>query len=404
MTRLLAISLLATAWLASLSMMACGGRAEAEKIDAAAAGAIEMGIDPDTTGNTASTIGTGGVEKCVRVNYTASGFDGVSDYNVDVVVFGDTLAPQYYNDSLKYDDTSLVHIAAPGTDRAIKMPGGAYCSSDALPDSDGTYGSGCSYLEGGPGTAGDGTLVRVGLDIDGTKSGVVTFTFSDPPLTEYASGDPSNPDVHPLTLGSGQLAINTDCPGVTPTPTPGTPTATPTSTPLPTPPPGTIMLVGGWNNACYVGPEQPIEEALADVVDHVLAVYRMRADQGFDTWFPDRPEASNITTVSPYQPLFILMGQYAFWPHEPSGTPPPSVSLARGWNSVCYTGQTKSVEDATASVAGGLVIMYQFDSEQGWRYFVPARPEMSNIAQLSQYDTVLMLVNQEGGTTWTFDP
>jgi hypothetical protein len=164
------------------------------------------------------------------------------------------------------------------------------------------------------------------------------------------------------------------------------------------------MLVSGWNNPCYIGPEQPIEDALADVADHVLAVYRMRADQGFESWFPNRPEASNITTVSTYQPLFILMSQYAFWPHEPSGTPPPSVSLARGWNNVCYTGQTKSVEDATAGVAGGLVIMYQFDSEQGWRNFVPARPEMSNIAQLSQYDTVLMLVNQEGGTTWTFDP
>jgi hypothetical protein len=131
----------------------------------------------------------------------------------------------------------------------------------------------------------------------------------------------------------------------------------------------------------------------------------MRADQGFDRWFPNSPAgASNITTVSPYQALFILMGEYAFWPHEPSGTPPPSVSLVSGWNSVCYTGQTKSAEDATAGVAGGLVIMYQLDSDQGWRHFVPDRPEMSKIAQVSQYDTVLILVNQEGGTTWTFDP
>ena len=164
------------------------------------------------------------------------------------------------------------------------------------------------------------------------------------------------------------------------------------------------MLVSGWNNACYVGSEQPIEDALADVAENVLAVYRMRADQGFDRWFPNRPEASNITTVSPYQPLFILMGQYAFWQHEPSGTPPTSVPLASGWNSVCYTGQTKSAGDATAGVAGGFVIMYQLGSNQGWSRYVPARPEMSNIAQLSQYDTVLMLVDQEGGTSWTFDP
>ena len=78
--------------------------------------------------------------------------------------------------------------------------------------------------------------------------------------------------------------------------------------------------------------------------------------------------------------------------------------LASGWNSVCYTGQTKSAGDATAGVAGGFVIMYQLGSNQGWSRYVPARPEMSNIAQLSQYDTVLMLVDQEGGTSWTFDP
>jgi len=455
MTRLLAISLLATAWLASLSMMACGGRAEAEKIGAAAAGAIEMGIDPETTGNTASTLGT--LEPCVRVDVLNPAFDDVSDYNIDVYVKGDTQAPQYYDADVVYaavndgcpaldepetgdeclnsvdddgdtetndgcpqvgdsgesgeqcggsmgmddDGDVIVHVAAPGTDDDIKLPG-AFCLSDTLPDSDGTFTAGCSYVSGGPGTAGNGTILRVGLDIDGTKSGVVTFSFNPYPHTDYyslAGGD------HGLTLVSAQLAINQDCPGVTPTPTPGTPIpGTPTATPQPTPPPGTIMLVSGWNNPCYIGPEQPIEDALADVADHVLAVYRMRADQGFESWFPNRPEASNITTVSTYQPLFILMSQYAFWPHEPSGTPPPSVSLARGWNNVCYTGQTKSVEDATAGVAGGLVIMYQFDSEQGWRNFVPARPEMSNIAQLSQYDTVLMLVNQEGGTTWTFDP
>jgi len=453
MTRLLA-GLLATAWLASLSIVACGGRAEAENIDAAAAGAIEMGIDPETTGNTASTLGT--LEPCVRVDVPNPAFAGVSDYNIDVYVKGDTQAPVGYDASVVYaavndgcpaldepetgdkclnsvdddgdtavndgcpqvgataesgeqcaggqddDGDIIVHVAAPGTNTRIKLPEGLGLS-DALPDSDGVFVAGAVYLTGGPGTAGDGTLARLGLDIGG--SGLVTFALNPPDLSAYASvaGE------HSLTLVSAQLAINQDCPGVTPTPTPGTPTpgtptATPTATPLPTPPPGTIMLASGWNNPCYVGPEQPIEDALADVVDDVLAVYRMRADQGFDSWFPNRPEASNITTVSPYQPLFILMGQYAFWPHEPSSTPPPSVSLARSWNNVCYTGQTKSVEDATAGVAGGLGIMYQLDSEQGWRYFVPGRPEIGSIEQLTQYDTALMLVNREGGTTWTFDP
>ena len=453
MTRLLAICLLATAGLASLSMAACGGRAEAERIGAAAVGTIEMGIDPDTTGNTASTLGT--LEPCVRIDVPSPAFDGVSDYNIDVYVKGDTQAPVAYDAPVVYaavndgcpvvadpstvadpetgdqclnsvdddgdgttndgcpqvgagaesgaeclnnvddDGDAIVHVTAPGTNTLIKMPGG-FDLSEALPDSDDTFAAGVLYLSGGPGTVGDGVLVRLGLDIGG--SGVVTFFVNPPPHSAYVS----EAGVHNLTLVSARLAINENCPAVPPAPSP---TLTPsTPTPMPTPPPGTILLVGGWNNPCYVGPEQPIEDALADVANHVLAVYRMRIDQGFDRWFPNRPGASNISAVNPYESLFILMGQDAFWPHEPSGTPPASVPLVRGWNNVCYTGQTKSPVDATAGVAGGFVIMYRFDGGQGWSRYVPDRPEVSTIEQLNQYDTVLMLVSQEGGTTWTFDP
>ncbi len=462
MTRLLAICLLATAGLASLSMAACGGRAEAERIGAAAVGTIEMGIDPETTGNTATTLGT--LERCVRVDVPSPAFDGVSDYNIDVYVKGDTQAATAYDAVLVYanvaagggindgcpangaaetgndclnsldddgdswvndgcpqtgasaesgaecgdgvaldtvddDGDAIVHIDDDNTDSLIKMPG-AMPMSGALPNSGGVWAAGAVYMSGGPGTAGDGALVRLGLDIGG--SGLVTFALDPPPFSAYASGA----GAHALTLVSAQLAINTDCPALPPAPSP-TATSTPapgTPTPLPTPPPGTILLLSGWNNTCHVGPEQPIEDALADIADQVVAVYRMKADQGFDRWFPNRPGASTLTAVSPYQPLLILMSQYGFWPHEPSGTPPPSVPLANGWNNVCYTGQTKSAEDATAGVAGGFVIMYRFDGGQGWSRYVPDRPEVSTIAQLNQYDTVLMLVSQGSGTTWTFDP
>jgi hypothetical protein len=177
---------------------------------ASAQGQVNYDVDPDTTDNTASTIGQGGwpngVQDCVRFDKAGGGFDGVSDYNIDVVVAGDTLAPDYYDVNLNYSDTSLVHVAAPSTNVAIKMPG-AFCLNDPLPDSDGAFAGGCSYF-GGSGTAGNGTITRIGLDIDGTKSGVVTFTFNPYPQTDYhslAGGD------HPVVLGSGKLAINTDC-------------------------------------------------------------------------------------------------------------------------------------------------------------------------------------------------
>jgi len=237
MTRLLRSFALAAALLGLLTIVACGGEEgegtpttqatttatsvgeEGERTPAAEAtavpttpvgGAIEMGIDPETTGNTANTLGT--LERCARVDVTSPSFDDVSDYNIDIVVTGDTDAPFVYDSSLNYDNT-LVHVAAPGTAIDIKLPA-AFCVTDGLPDSDGTFTSGCAYLSGGPGTAGDGTITRVGLDIDGTKSGVVTFTFNPPPQTAYASSGPSpdNPNYHPITVGTGQLAINQDCP------------------------------------------------------------------------------------------------------------------------------------------------------------------------------------------------
>jgi len=264
MTRLLRSFALAAALVGLLAIVACDGEGgegtpttqattsptsigdEGEGTPAAGAtaapttpagGAIEWDIDPETTGNTASTLGT--LERCARVDVPSPGFDGVSDYNIDVVVFGDTLAPQTYDAYLNYSDTSLVHIADPGTDEAIKFPGSPFCLTDPLPDSDGEFAVGCAYLSGGPGTAGNGIITRVGLDIDGTKSGLVTFTLNPPPQTAYgdvpvaAVGPREDQDTqcgnaidddndtvvddgcivyHPITVGTGMLAINQDCP------------------------------------------------------------------------------------------------------------------------------------------------------------------------------------------------
>jgi hypothetical protein len=243
------------------------------------------------------------------------------------------------------------------------------------------------------------------LDIDGDGQGNACDDDDD----NDTSAD--NNDNCPLVANPDQADSDGDGLGdacdlePTPTPTP-TPTSTPTPgtpTPTPTPPPGTIMLASGWNNACYVGPEQPIEDALADVAEHVLAVYRMRADQGFDSWFPNKPGASNITTVSPYQPLFILMGQQAFWPHEPSGTPPTSVPLASGWNSVCYTGETKDVQAATGSIVEDLAVLYTLAPDQGWRQFIPDQPDASTLSQLESSTCVLMLITNADGVLWVFD-
>jgi hypothetical protein len=190
---------------------------------------IEMGIDPEVTGNTADSLGT--LEDCVRVDVPSPAFDGVSDYNIDVYVRGDTQAPLAYDAWVTYD-TDKVHIAAPGTSTVMKLPGTGG-AGDSVPDSDGRFVAGSLYLSGGSGVAGDGALVRLGIDIGG--SGLVTFDFAPmSSATAYASASGE----HPVSRRSAQLAINEDCPlvPIAPSPTPAgraTPPMTPASTPEP---------------------------------------------------------------------------------------------------------------------------------------------------------------------------
>jgi len=178
--------------------------------EAHAQGTVNFDIDPETTGNSADTLGT--VENCYEVICPSaecdwngsSSFDDVSDYVIDVVVSGDTEAPTDYYASLNYDETK-VHVADPGTDTLIKMGGAKDLSEGPLPDSDGTFAAGAMYLMGGPGTAGSGTIARVGLDIG--ASGVVTFSLNAPPDTAYVS----DLGTHAVTRGTGMLAINEAC-------------------------------------------------------------------------------------------------------------------------------------------------------------------------------------------------
>jgi hypothetical protein len=189
-------------------------------------GAVEMGIDPEVTGNTATSLGT--LEYCVRVDIESPAFDNVSDYVVDVYVKGDTQAPAGYDAWVTYD-AGKVHIVAPTTDALLKLPG-ASTFTDAVPDSDGKFVASVGYLSGGPGTAGDGTLVRLGLDIG--ASGLVSFDFDSPgPAAAYYSPGEDQPVPHPVTRMAALLAINVDCPPggrPEPSPTPDRAEATPT--------------------------------------------------------------------------------------------------------------------------------------------------------------------------------
>jgi len=170
--------------------------------------------------------------------------------------------------------------------------------------------------------------------------------------------------------------------------------------PTPTPPNPSMA----WTQSCYLGASQAAEDALAAISGDVLAAYRLRPDQGYDRWFPGRPEVSTMTVLNPYDALFLLVAGDAGWSQEPWGESPSSVDLVFGWNSVCYTGQTKDTATATEGIADQFAIAYTLDSGQIWKRFVPDRPDVSNLGQLESFTPVLILVTEETGAVWVFEP
>jgi hypothetical protein len=177
-----------------------------------------------------------------------------------------------------------------------------------------------------------------------------------------------------------------------------------------------VGLVQGWNDVCYVGPEDDVEDAMADILEDVLAVYLYDATATDDAWmayFPDNPDISDLDVLLPYDQLFILMAANADWSQQIQALP-DEVDLvgasaddgtAGAWNSVCYAGADKATEEATSDIDGDFEVMYTLGSDQMWRRYVPGRPEIPDtLTTLHRFDSVILLVTAEGGTTWVFDP
>jgi hypothetical protein len=162
--------------------------------------------------------------------------------------------------------------------------------------------------------------------------------------------------------------------------------------------------VSGWNYVCYTGASRPIQDAFAEVRVDLLAVYRLRPDQGYDKWFAGRPELSTLLTLEPYQSLFVLMANSRSWVQDAAASPPASSNLVLGWNSVCHTGQTKAVETATTPIAGQFGAIYSLGPGQVWSRFLPGRPELSTLTELRRFASVLILVTAAEGVEWLFGP
>ena len=385
-----------------------------------------VSVDLDTTGNTNTSIGTMESSRCVSVPSAGTKIP------IDIVVEGVTDLASYTfgpPTGLLYDK-SVVDIQAKSDishNMFLGSAGGDVLavadSTDPFPDDDGNLVFGAAIIGANADNSPDGQGVLMRVNLRAKASGTTTLDIQNLQLI-----GPGVPPPAPMSLAARnnatlQVAVGEPCgpaPSPTPSPTPSpmpsptlspapsptsSPSPSPTAGPSPTTVPGTVSIpvAAGWNDKCYLGDQTTIGDALAGFADKVLAVYTLNQAQGFDRWFPGRPDLSTITTLDPYDQLFVLMSADVTWAQRPVSAP-PAASLTQGWNAVCYAGPTKPVDQATAGIGGGFAILYMMSEGHAWARYVPDRPEISSITELKLYDSVLVLITQPGGARWVFDP
>ncbi len=382
-----------------------GGEGSAQASDT-----VVVGYDMVPAGNTATTLGD--IDRCVEVS---AGQQFEVDVFLDSLPSGDSLLGVGY--TIGFPD-SVVQIVAHDHQFLLAAAPGSnlFDAGDVPPGTVTPYM--VSIVDMGTGETNppyaQGVLERYTMQVlPSAPAGAYGLTLDDVILGQDSPPGGAIPvdqvwDVR-FAPQYGVIAVDEPCAGATATPLPTftpspSPTSTSTATPTPTPTPGSTPLAAGWNQVCYQGPPQAVDAALEGISSSVLAVYRLRPDQGYDRWFPGQPEISTLTAVSSYDALLILMTGAASWSQGNGGTPPSSAVLAQGWNSVCYSGQTKATDAATASIAGELSVLYSLAPDQSWNRFVSGRPEISNLAELGQFTAVLVLITAPPGATWAFSP
>jgi hypothetical protein len=188
--------------LALVSFQSLGGQQSAFADPSPGVNNVHFDVDPDPTGNTTTSLGD--IEACVRVDGSGP-LDGIADYTIDFTVAGDTEQPTAYDAWVDYGTVNPGLVDPISWADLDKMAAGAVSFTTKAPPA---LNTGALHLFGNPGTAGDGYIVRVELDINFDMGGVAVFSYNKGAYTSQADG------AHPTTTDGAKLAINEPCPAL----------------------------------------------------------------------------------------------------------------------------------------------------------------------------------------------
>jgi hypothetical protein len=261
------------------------------------------------------------------------------------------------------------------------------------PDPDGHFGTTLCNIDI-PGTI-SLTLVEVAKPVSG-EFPVANITWqavgdpgecTDVDVIVHQFADCTGVDM-PVIDGDGDNCIATPTPIITPTPTA---TATPSGTP-PVGPTRTLHWGPGWHNATWSVDSTP-EEVFACAMGNYAAAYRL-VGGGWERYFPDRPELSNMGDLEPYDAFLILVTADVTCEMplaDPLGTE-RTLDWGVGWQDEGWTGPDGTPpQDAFACANGSYAAAYRLVGG-GWERYFPDRPDVSNMGLLNRYDASFILV------------
>jgi hypothetical protein len=200
------------------------------------------------------------------------------------------------------------------------------------------------------------------------------------------SGTPEGPNVTATATDSDGNTSEFSDPVAVPEPTP-------TPTPSPTPEAARTLHWGvGWHNATWSGASTP-EEAFACAAGNYAAAYRL-VSGGWQRYFPDRPDISNMTDLGQYDAFLILVtGEVTCeMPVASAAGTDRTLDWGVGWQNDGWSGADgMPPEDAFACADGSYAAAYRLVGG-GWERYFPDRPEISTMGPLDKYDAFLILV------------
>jgi hypothetical protein len=240
------------------------------------------------------------------------------------------------------------------------------------------------------GTACPNCLIDIYSDDEGEGRVYEGSTTADGVGHWSFSGTPGGPNITATATDSGGNTSEFSAPVAVPEPTP---TPTPTPSPTPTVGPTRSLFWGpGWHNVTWSGASTP-EEAFACTAGNYAAAYRL-VGGGWERYFPNRPDLSNMTDLGQYDAFLILVTadvtcQMAV--ADPPGTE-RTLDWSVGWQNEAWTGaDSMPAEDVFDCADGSYAAAYRLVGG-GWERYFPDRPEISNMGPLDEYDAFLILV------------